>query len=159
MYKKILLVAVTFTASVILFTGIVFASPLELPKDAKSTTKLVELSKPEEDFSTYSDLCQVSGTSKQGVKVTIYILKDKDTYEKLIVDDDEVSWTIGVSGMFAKEIGLERDKVNKILVYAEKDGEFQVIKREITVKDLSLKEVLKNQVVKIEDLLSKIINK
>lgn len=158
MYKRILLTVIVMTALVMLFSGVVLAAPDELTGDEKGTAKLVELSKPEQDFSTFSNSCVVSGKSKQGVKVTIYIKKSgKETYEKLMVDGEEVSWTVGASGIFAREIGLERDTVNKLLIYAEKDDDFQIIKREITVKNLILKEILKNEAVKIEDLISKIM--
>jgi len=100
----------------------------------------------------------VSGKSEQGVKLYIYI-KSEDAYEKLKVDGEEVSWTVGVSGIFAKEIGLERNKVNKLLIYAEKETDFQIIKRCITVKNLAIKEVLKNEVVKIEELITKFLSK
>ena len=73
------------------------------------------------------------------------------------MDEEEVSWSVGVSGVFAKAIGLQRDKINNIIVFAEKDDKFQIIKRQITVKNLTLKQILKNEVVKIEDLINKVM--
>ncbi|MGE5328180.1 MAG: hypothetical protein ACM3KR_01575 [Deltaproteobacteria bacterium] len=159
MFRKLIVSAATIIVTGLLITGAVWAAPEKLTGEEKSTAALVELSKPEEDFSTFSDSCIVSGKSEQGVKLYIYIKPDnQNTYEKLKVDDKQVSWTVGVSGIFAKEIGLERDKVNKILIYAEKESEFQIIKRAITVKNLAVKEVLKNEVIKIEEIITKILS-
>lgn len=142
------------------FSGSVLAAPAKLSGEEKSTAKLVELAKPDDDYSTYSNFCIISGKSKQGVRITIYTYKEtKDTYEKLIIEDKVVSWVVGASGVFVKEIELEKNKVNKILIYAEKDDDFQIIKREITVKSGTLKEILKNEILKIEDLLSKVVDK
>ena len=159
MLKRILLTIALMTVLVMFYAGTAMAAPDKLTGDEKSTASLVELSKPEENFSTYRDSCTVSGKSKEGVKVTIYIRENsKDTYEKLVSEGEKVSWTVGVSGIFAKEIGLRKNAVNKIIIYAEKDSDFQLMKREITVKTQTLKEIFKNEVVKIEDLIGKIIS-
>ena len=158
MFRKLIVSIVAIMVTGMLITGPTWAAPEKLTGEEKSTAKLVELSKPEEAFSTFSDSCIVSGKSEQGVKLYIYI-KSEDAYEKLKVDGEEVSWTVGVSGIFAKEIGLERNKVNKLLIYAEKETDFQIIKRCITVKNLAIKEVLKNEVVKIEELITKFLSK
>lgn len=157
MLRRIMLTVLALTACLIFTTGNVLAAPESLTGKEKSKAVLVELSKPDEDFSTFSDTCIISGKSEEGVRLVIYIGNDEDTYEKLTVDDEVVAWKVGVSGIFAKEIGLKRNAVNKIIIYAEKDNQFQIIKREITVKDLALKEVLKNEVVKIENLITKIL--
>lgn len=160
MLKRILLTIAVMLVSVMFFAGTAMAAPVKLSGDEKSTASLVGLSKPEENFSTFSDSCIISGKSKHGVKITIYIKeKSKDPYEKLVADNEEVSWTVGVSGIFAKEIGLHKNKTNKLIIYAEKDDDFQLVKREITVKTRTLKQILKNEVVKIEDLFGKIITK
>lgn len=160
MFKKLIVSAAALLAVGLLITGSVWAAPEKLTGEEKSTAVLVELSKPEENFSTFSDSCIVSGKSEQGVKLYIYIKPEyKDEYHKLMVDDEEVSWTVGVSGLFAKEIGLERDTLNKLLIYAEKENNFQIMKRDITVKSLTLKEVLKNEVIKIDEFISKILSK
>jgi len=159
MFRKLIVSVASIMITGLLITGAAWAAPEKLTGEEKSTAKLVELSKPEEDFSTFSDSCIVSGKSEQGVKLYIYIKsEDEDAYEKLKIDDEEVSWTVGVSGIFAKEIGLERDTVNELLIYAEKETDFQIMKRDITVKSLAIKEVLKNEVVKIEDLITKILS-
>lgn len=159
MLKRILMTIVLMMALVMFYTGAVMAAPDKLTGHEKSTASLVELSKPEENFSTFSDSCIISGKSTEGVKVTIYIKEDnKSTYEKLVSDDEKVSWTVGVSGIFAKEIGLERNDTNRIIIYAEKDSDFQLVKRKITVKTKTLKEILKNEFVKIEDVIGKIIS-
>lgn len=158
MFRKFIISVAAVMVTSLIITGTVCAAPEKLTGEEKSTAAFVELSKPEGD-STYSSSCSISGKSERGVKVHIYIKPDsKDVYEKQKVDDEEVSWTVGKSGLFAKEIGLERDKVNKILIYAEKEDAFQIIKKDITVKSLTIKEVLKNEVVKIEDLITKILS-
>ncbi len=158
MKSKLFLTVAALMVLVIMFSGTALASPASLSGDEEGTAALVELSKPEENFSTFSDLCHFSGTAEPGVKVTVYIKKSNGyTYEKLMMNEKEVAWEVGRSGYFLKEVELERDKVNRVLIYAEKDGHFQVIKRQITVKKLTLKELLKNGIVKIEDLVSKII--
>ncbi|MGE5474008.1 MAG: hypothetical protein ACM3UU_07280 [Ignavibacteriales bacterium] len=160
MFKKLILSAAAILVTGLLITGSVWAAPEKLTGEEKSTAALVELSKPEEDFSTFSDSCIVSGMSEEGVKLYIYIKPEgEEEYKKLKVDGEEVSWTVGVSGIFAKEIGLERDTVNKLLIYAEKESDFQIMKRDITVKNLTLKEVLKNEVIKIEEIITKILSK
>lgn len=159
MKGKFLSTVLTLAALGLMFCGTVAAAPDALTGDEKSTTKLIELSKPEDDYSTFSDSCQVSGTARYGVKITVYIKKNREnTYEMLKVNDGiPVSWTVGASGYFLKEIGLERDSNNKILVYAEKGDDFQIIKREVNVKRQTWKEVLKNGVVRFEDMVSRII--
>jgi len=160
MFRKLIASAAAIIVTGLLITGAAWAAPDKLTGEEKSTATLIELSKPEEDFSTFSDSCIVSGKSEQGVQIYIYIkAENEDEYQKLKVDGEEVSWPVGVSGIFAKEIGLERDKVNKLLIYAEKETDFQIIKRAITVKNLTLKEVLKNEVIKIEDIITNILNK
>jgi hypothetical protein len=161
--KKLIITAATTLISVLLISAVGFASPERLAGDEKSTARLIELSKPEDDVSTFSDLCIVSGKARHGVKVTIYVKDSKDdTYEKLLTKSQDqdmvpVSWTVGVSGVFAKEIKLERNKVNDIIIYAEKDDECQIINRKITVKNLYLKQILKNGVVNLQGLINRII--
>ncbi len=157
MRRKLFLTVAALTVLVIMFSGTALASPANLSGDEESTAALVELSKPEENFSTFNVFCHVSGTAEPGVKVTVYIKKsNKDTYEKLMVDGKEVTWEVGQPGLFIQTIELERDKVNRILIYAEKNDDFQIIKRKITVKKQTWKELLKNG-IKLEDLISKII--
>ena len=156
MFRKLIVSAAAIIVTGLLITGAAWAAPDKLTGEEKSTVALVELSKPEEDFSTFSDSCLVSGKAEQGVKLYVYIEKEnQDTYEKLKVDGKEVSWTVGVSGIFLKEIGLERDEVNKLLIYAEKENDFQIIKRNITVKPNILKEILKNG---LKDFFANILN-
>lgn len=157
MYRKIFVTVMVAMALMILLSGMSSAAPGTLAGDETSTAKLIELYNPEENYSTYNDSCVVSGKSKQGVKVTIYIRKSNGTYEKLKVNNEEVSWVVGPYGKFAYEVELERDSTNHLIIYAEKNYQVQIIKRKVTVNNLALKEVFKNEVVKIENLFSKII--
>ena len=163
MFRKLMLTATITMISTVFISSIGFAAPMKLTGDEKSTAKLIELSKPSEAVSTFSDLCIVSGKASHGSKITIYVKDEKDdTYEKLITKTQNqqravVSWSVGMSGVFAKEIQLERDKTNEIIIYAEKNDECQIIKRNVTVKNLALKELLKNGVVNLESLINRII--
>lgn len=160
MLKKLIMMTAVSALLAALYASPVLAAPEKLTGEEKSTADLVELSKPEEDFSTFSNTCIVSGVSKEDVKLYIYIKnEDEDTYEKLIVDNKDVTWVVGPSGIFVREIGLERNTINRLLIYAEKEDDFQIILRNITVKNLSLKEILKNEVVRVEDIISRILNK
>jgi hypothetical protein len=145
-----------------LLTVPAMAAPDTITKNMKSTSEILWLTKPEAEVSTFSTSCIISGVASPNTNITIYIKDEntKDTYRKMIIDDEELSWSVGASGMFIKEISLQPNIVNDIIVYAEQDeNNYQVEKRTITVKDDSIKEALKNGAIMIEDFITKIFNK
>jgi hypothetical protein len=150
------------TVMIIISSVQAMAAPKEISGDIKSTSEVLWLSKPEDNISTFSTSCIISGVASPGAVVTVYIQTNEqiDKYEKLIIDNEELSWEVGPSGMFVKEITLKSGKVNRIMIYAEKDEvNFQVVKREITVKESNLKELIRNGAIKLEEFINKIFSK
>jgi len=168
MIKRVLFIIVCVTAFWCLFCMPGLAAPNVLTEEKGNTNSLFELKKPEEDISTFNDTYIIMGKALEGTVITVYEETDADKgeYEPMLIDDEEVSCEVGCSGYFAREITLKRaeneDMINRIAVYGEHEdketGEklYQVLQREITVKNASLKDVLINSVVKIEDFISKL---
>lgn len=162
MIKKLNKVVYATVICIGLFSFNVFAAPEKLSANIKPTAELLNVLKPENNISTYSDTSIISCIAKPGSTVTVYVqsLEDEEVYIPLVVDKEIVSAKVGPSGMFMAEIPLDRDIINKILVFAEKsDKDYDLAKREITVKNQTTKEKLKNITVKIEDFIGNLFNK
>lgn len=123
-------------ALIICLSGIVcFAAPASLAPAAQSTaSSLIVITNPPSISSTTQKGVVFCGYGESGVKVTFYKYNPlTGLYYPIISNSKELSLDIVYqSGLFWKKIDFSAGN-HKIIVYAEKDGRVQIIKREINV--------------------------
>lgn len=146
--KLIAVLTVGITLSVSMLN--VFAAPEEVsPNDCGNTYDLVVITDPpKEKSSTFSQNYIIQGHSLEGCKITLYWHDSQaDVYKKIYnhvdyYDDfgnlatkyEEAAMEVGSSNLFMKNIELSYGK-NNIMVYAEKDGSYQILKFSVTLYD------------------------
>lgn len=98
---------------------------------------LVDILNPDSFSTTTSNsICVVSAAAKQGTTVAIYMF-DAATgmYRKINTYFNGVKLeesAVGASGLYARQV-LLREGLNKVLVYAQKNGAIQTVRLEVTL--------------------------
>jgi hypothetical protein len=93
-----------------------------VPAFAAGDTSIITITKPEGNDTTYKKSYVICGyTDFEDVKVTLSIKKD-DEYVPLYNTDGKDSWIIGSSGVFMKEVILNKG-ANEIKITASRDGD------------------------------------
>lgn len=130
--------------------AVVSAAPDEVSaSDGGNSYDLIVITNPPEYASnTFNQPYIVQGHAAEGTKVTLYwhdAVSDVyrkiynnvsyyDEYGNLSTRYEEASVTVGSSNLFMKNIELSHGG-NNIMVYAEKDGMYQILKFSVTLYD------------------------
>ena len=134
-------------ALIICFSAVsCFAAPEYIEPTAQSNaTNLVVITNPPSISSTTQRGVVFCGYGEAGAKVTFYIYDANiGKYKPIISNNTFASLDIVYqSGLFWKKIEFTGGN-HKVIVYAEKDGRYQIVKREINVLNPSLSDKLKN---------------
>lgn len=140
-----LLICILFTAAA---TATVSAAPDEVSSsDGGNSYDLVVITNPPEYASnTFDRSYIVQGHAAEGVKITLYWhdasadvyrkiynhINYYDAYGNLNTQYEEAAVNVGSSNLFMKNIELSYGG-NNIMVYAEKDGMYQILKFNVTL--------------------------
>lgn len=124
------------------------------------------LTKPEnkEDLTFKSSYVLCGKTELEGIRVHLLRYNDSDKlYEEFKNTDNTSSWKIGISGIFMKEVLLDKG-INDLRLVAYKAGtvdgedrEYQITDFIITASDESLKEKIVNNTLKVLDMFKGLI--
>ena len=131
--KKIISLLLT---AVLCFSSMVcFAAPATLSPSAQSTaSNLIVITNPPSISSTTQKGIVFCGYGESGVNVTFYKYNPlTGLYYPMTSGGENISLGIVYqSGLFWKKIDFTAGN-HKVIVYAEKDGRVQIVKREINV--------------------------
>lgn len=131
--KKIFTLLLT---AVLCFSSMVcFAAPATLSPSAQSTaSNLIVITNPPSISSTTQKGIVFCGYGESGVNVTFYKYNPlTGLYYPMVSNGSAISLDIVYqSGLFWKKIDFTAGN-HKVIVYAEKDGRVQIVKREINV--------------------------
>jgi len=144
MLKK--LTVIFIVASALCCSLIVFAAPDTIySSDIGNSSNLIAISNPDAQYSsTFDKSYVISGYGNEGVRVYLYIGSGNGTYYLQKYDGIPVSWTIGASGLFMRQIKLSKG-INYILLRAEASyGSYQNTKRNITQLNQSFLDIIKS---------------
>lgn len=134
--KKLILLVLCI--SIIAMPFVSFAAPEFLGANyTGSVDNLVDILNPDSFSTTTSNsVCVVSAAAKSGTTVAIYMY-DAATgmYRKINTYFNGVKLeesAVGASGLYARQV-LLKEGLNKILVYAQRDGAIQTKRLEVTL--------------------------
>lgn len=130
------------------------ASPAYFSATADSdSSSLVVITNPPSFSSTTQKGVVFCGYGSAGTTVSIYLFNTTtQRYEKMYVYGNPVSTTINASGVFWKKVDLPNG-LNKVLVCAEKDGAYQLVRREVSVLSSNLADRIKGYTVNMTNAL------
>ncbi|MBQ2897038.1 MAG: hypothetical protein IJE46_01765 [Clostridia bacterium] len=150
-FMSILLCAIMLILAPICVT----AAPATIsPSATSATSNLVVITNPPYFTSTTQKGVVFCGYGTPGTKITFYMYGN-DTYTPIISNSQPVTVTINASGVFWKKVNFTTG-YHKVIVYAEKNGADQIVKREINVLGYSLADKMKDYTINIaKDLLVK----
>jgi len=131
------------------------AAPSAISPNAVSTaSNLVVITNPPYFTSTTQKGVVFCGYGTPGTKITFYTYQN-DAYVPVTSGGAPVTVTINASGVFWKKINFTTG-AHKVIVYAEKNNSYQIVKREINVLGYSLSDKMKDYTINIaNDLLVK----
>lgn len=110
----------------------IYAAPATVSPNAVSTSNnLVVITNPPYFTSTTQKGVVFCGYGTPGTKITFYIYGN-NTYSPIMSGSYPVNVTINTSGVFWKKVNFTTG-AHKVIVYAEKNGAHQIVKREINV--------------------------
>ena len=113
-----------------------FAFLEALPADFGSNAELMEVLNPELDkVNSSSETYLLSCLAEPDTEITVYKRLDRNLYVPMTVDNEAISSIVGASGMFMFDITFEPNSVNDIVLYAEKDGDYQTVHKTIIIKE------------------------
>ncbi len=128
------------------------AAPETVSPSAVSTaSNLVVITNPPYFTSTTQKGVVFCGYGTPGTKITFYIYSN-DTYSPILSGDEPVTVTVNASGVFWKKVNFTTG-VHKVIVYAERNGAYQIVKREINVLGYSLADKMKDYTINIANEL------
>lgn len=133
----------------------VYAAPATVSPSAVSTAdNLVVITNPPYFTSTTQKGVVFCGYGKPGTKITFYAYSN-GTYSPITSNGSPVTVTINASGVFWKKVNFTTGS-HKVIVYAESNGAYQIVKREINVIGNGITDKLRDFTVNItNDLLVK----
>lgn len=142
--KKVFSILIAF---IICFSAVsCFAAPEYIePTEQSNATNLVVITNPPSISSTTQRGVVFCGYGEAGAKVTFYIYDATiNKYKQILTNNAPTSLDVVYqSGLFWKKIEFSGGN-HKVIVYAEKDGRYQIVKREINVLNPSLSDKIKN---------------
>ncbi|MCX7924094.1 MAG: hypothetical protein N3B21_19105 [Clostridia bacterium] len=162
MFKKLFTIFMLILAIVV--SGVSAFAGQSYKKDdsriRETSQFLVNITRPEGNESTFKKSYVICGnTSEQGVVVELYRFDESSkSYEPYENTDGESNWKIGISGIFMKEVQLDKG-ANDIMIIAYKESNAdkkQVNRFTITVLDEGIKEKIKNGIDNIGNILKSI---
>lgn len=149
--KKVLSI-LTCAVVLIMASICVQAAPTTISPSAVSTaSNLVVITNPPYFTSTTQKGVVFCGYGTPGTKITFYIYGN-DIYSPIVSGTEPVTVTINASGVFWKKVNFTTG-AHKVIVYAEKNGADQIVKREINVLGYSLADKMKDYTINIANEL------
>lgn len=144
------IIAVLLALMALLCPVATYAAPSTLSAGAGSnTSSLIVITNPPSFSSTSQGGVVFCGYGSKNTTVTLYRFNNAtQRYEKMNVSAS----TINDSGVFWKKVNLPGG-LNKILIYAEKGGYHQVVRREVTVTNSSFNQKIKDYTVNVSSAL------
>ena len=111
-----------------------FAAPASLSAAVSSTNNnLVVITNPPSFTSTTQRGVVFCGYGEPGTVISFYEYdSDSATYKRIELGGAPVTVTVNASGVFWKKIDFEGG-YHKVIIYAEKNGGYQTVRREINV--------------------------
>ena len=115
----------------------IYAAPATVSPNAASTANnLVVITNPPYFTSTTQKGVVFCGYGTPGTKITFYTYNN-NAYSPIMSGATPVTVTINASGVFWKKVNFTVG-AHKVIVYAEKNGAHQIVKREINVLGSSI---------------------
>lgn len=147
------LISILLCAIVLVITpACALAAPETISPSAVSTTSdLVVITNPPYFTSTTQKGVVFCGYGTPGTKITFYMYAN-DVYTPITLNSEPVSVTINASGVFWKKVNFTTG-AHKVIIYAEKSGANQIVKREINVLGYSLADKMKDYTINIANEL------
>ena len=132
-----------------------YAAPATVSPSAVSTSSnLVVITNPPYFTSTTQKGVVFCGYGTPGTKITFYTYGN-NVYSPITSGASPVTVTINASGVFWKKVNFTVG-AHKVIVYAEKNGAHQIVKREINVLGNSITDRLRDFTINLTtDLLVK----
>lgn len=145
--------------SLLLCTIVVLMAPLYVsaapatlsPSTTSTTSDIIVITNPPYFTSTTQKGVVFCGYGTPGTKVTFYMYGN-DTYMPIMSGAQPVTVTINASGVFWKKVNFTTG-AHKVIVYAEKNGKHQIVKREINVLGYSLSDKMRDYTINIANEL------
>ena len=132
-----------------------FAMPETLPADLGSNAELIEVLVPEEkDVVNYSETCLFSCVAETGTEVTLFEKLTNSLYIPMLLDEEAITAKVGESGVLAFELTFEQNSKNQIMFYAEKEGKYQTILKNIIIENPTKKETVKYKALNMQDFIN-----
>ena len=133
----------------------IYAAPATVSPSAVSTSSsLVVITNPPYFTSTTQKGVVFCGYGTPGTKITFYAYGG-NVYSPITSGGSPVTVTINASGVFWKKVNFSTGS-HKVIVYAEKNGVHQIVKREINVIGNSTNDKMKDFTINLtSDLLVK----
>lgn len=130
---KYVVTAVMTALMLVCSTG-VFAAPASLSAAVSSSNNnLVVITNPPSFTSTTQKGVVFCGYGEPGTVISFYEYDSTSaTYKKIELGGEPVTVTVNASGVFWKKIDFEGG-YHKVIIYAEKNGGYQTVRREINV--------------------------
>lgn len=132
-----------------------YAAPATIsPSAVSSADNLVVITNPPYFTSTAQKGVVFCGYGTPGTKITFYMY-DNNAYSPIMSGAQPVTVTINASGVFWKKVNFTIG-AHKVIVYAEKNGAHQIVKREINVLGNGITDKMRDFTINLtNDLLVK----